>query len=121
MSEKNSPKSKSARNVPEDWVTTWIDLNMPPERAEVLQRAAKQRNVNLPTMLSAMVEGAVQANWASLQMDAANYKGKDAAMTSVQRDKKIKRLQAQLQRLNQVSFVMTDSTGTPIDGRNKDA
>jgi hypothetical protein len=68
-----SPKKKSERGCPEDWKTTWVTFNNPPEVHAMLLKVAKKRGTNVDPMLSAILAEWLKANKVQLEAEAAEW------------------------------------------------
>ena len=70
---KGTAKSKAARGVAADLITSWLDLNLSPEDNETLNKAAKQRGVNVAALVKRIAEPALKEAWPQIQADALLY------------------------------------------------
>lgn len=68
-----SPKKKSERGCPEDWKTTWVTFNNPPEVHSMLLKVAKKRGTNVDPMLSSLLKTWLDENKKSLEAEAAEW------------------------------------------------
>jgi len=70
---KLSPKNKKSRNVPDDWKSTWLAYDAPPEENERLHKIATQRKVKVADLLLMVLKHGMQAYAEQFEVDVKAY------------------------------------------------
>ena len=72
----SSAVSKKSRGIDSSLITTWIDLNIEPDRHAILVKAAKQRGVKLAAMLGMLLKARLDSPdgpWKAITEEAVRY------------------------------------------------